>query len=170
MGKRFTNRGISTIIAALLLIAISIAAGVLLYVFSIGLMGSLQGSGGQQMKDEVIIEAYQWPTPTPLILQLRNTGVRSLDLTKAAYYVGGLQMANPTHTGTTCTPSSFSPGMACTANVPISGLTPAYGVAYVIKISLADGGITSFSAVYGNSMLTRMVFGKGGTDSTLTRR
>jgi flagellin-like protein len=49
--KRFTRRGVSSIIAALLLIAIAVAAGVLLYVFSIGLLGSLQGTGGQQTKD-----------------------------------------------------------------------------------------------------------------------
>ncbi len=73
MGKRFTNRGISTIIAALLLIAIAIAAGVLLYVFSIGLIGSLQGAGGQQVKDQVIMEAYKW-SGTTLTLNLRNTG------------------------------------------------------------------------------------------------
>jgi len=46
------------------------------------------------VKDEVIVEAYEWPTPTPLYLQLRNTGVRTLDLTKANYYVGGLLMTN----------------------------------------------------------------------------
>jgi flagellin-like protein len=151
MGKRFTNRGISTIIAALLLIAIAIAAGVLLYVFSMGLMGSLQGSGGQQVKDQVILEAYQWASTTPLILNLRNTGASTHDLTKATYYVGGVQMAPPTHTGTTCTPTAFSPGMACTATVTIAGLTPTIGVAYVIKIGLADGGIMSYSAVFGTS-------------------
>jgi flagellin-like protein len=168
MGKRFTNRGISTIIAALLLIAIAIAAGVLLYVFSIGLMGNLQVNGGQQTKDQVILEAYQWTTPTPLILNLRNTGGMTHDLTKANYYVGGVQMAAPTHTGTTCTPTAFSPGMACTATVPIASLTPTRAVAYVVKIGLADGGMVSYSAVYGNSMLTRISFSKGD-DSTLTR-
>jgi flagellin-like protein len=150
VGRRF-NRGISTIIAALLLIAIAISAGVLLYVFSTGLMGSLQASGGQQMKDRVIMEAYQWTSTTPLTLNLRNTGGRTHDLTKATYYVGGVQMA-ATHTGTNCTPTAFSPGMACTAIITITGLTPASGVAYVIKIGLADGGMMSYSAVFGSSM------------------
>jgi len=168
MGKRFTNRGISTIIAALLLIAIAIAAGVLLYVFSMGLIGSLQGSAGTQMKDNVIVEAYRWTSPTPLVLNLRNAGGSTLDLTKANYYVGGVQMVNPTHTGATCTPTAFSPGMACAASVPIAGLTPTSGVAYVVKIGFADGGITSSSAVYGNAMLAKISFDKGG-DSTLTR-
>jgi flagellin-like protein len=168
-GRRFTNRGVSTIIAALLLIAIAIAAGVLLYVFSMGLMGSLQGSGGQQVKDQVIVEAYQWITPTPLLLQLRNTGATVFDLTRANYYVGGVQMASVTHTGTKCTATAFSPGMACTANVPIAGLTPVYGVAYVVKIGLADGGMSSYSAVYGTSLLVKISLDKGG-DSTLTMK
>jgi len=77
-------------------------------------------------------------------------------------------MVNPTHTGTNCIPTAFSPGMACAASVPIAGLTPTSGVAYVVKIGFADGGITSCSAVYGNAMLAKISFDKGG-DSTLTR-
>jgi flagellin-like protein len=38
---RYNNRAVANIIAALLLIAIAVAAAVLLYVFSIGLLGSL---------------------------------------------------------------------------------------------------------------------------------
>jgi flagellin-like protein len=152
MGKRFTNRGVSTIIAALLLIAIAVAAGVLLYVFSIGLMGSLQGTGGQQTKDQVIMEAYSWTTvPTPLLLNLRNTGASTVNLVSANYYVNGIQQAAPTYSGAGCTAATFTPGMACVATVPISGFTPTAGVAYVLKIGLADGGVMSYSAVAGNA-------------------
>jgi flagellin-like protein len=154
MGKRFTNRGISTIIAALLLIAIAIAAGVLLYVFSIGLIGSLQGSGGQQTKDQVIMEAYQWPTGAGLSLNLRNTGATTLDMTKATFYVGGVSQAYVAMTGlsTGCTAPAFAPG--CSGVEPLAavgGFTPTSGVAYVIKIGLVDGGVMSYSAVYGQS-------------------
>jgi len=156
MGKRFTNRGISTIIAALLLIAIAIAAGVLLYVFSMGLIGSLQGSGGQQTKDQIIMEAYQWPAGGTLTLNLRNTGATSADLTKADYYVGGVAQALPTYAMNSnnpsgCATTTFGPGCGAAATVTISGLTPSSGVAYVIKIGLTDGGVMSYSAVYGTS-------------------
>jgi len=156
MGKRFTNRGISTIIAALLLIAIAIAAGVLLYVFSMGLIGSLQGSGGQQTKDQIIMEAYQWPAGTTLTLNLRNTGATTVDLTKADYYVGGVAMALPTYTMNTnnpagCASATFAPGCGASAAITVSGLTPSSGVAYVVKIGLTDGGVMSYSAVYGTS-------------------
>ncbi|MGA8905914.1 MAG: archaellin/type IV pilin N-terminal domain-containing protein [Candidatus Bathyarchaeia archaeon] len=155
MGKRFTNRGISTIIAALLLIAIAIAAGVLLYVFSIGLIGSLQGSGGQQTKDQVIMEAYQWLSTTPLTLNLRNTGATTLDMTKATFYVGGVLMAAGTMAGigggAGCAAATFGPGCYGAQPVTISSLTPTNGVAYVVKIALADGGVMSYSAVFGTS-------------------
>jgi flagellin-like protein len=146
MGKRFTNRGISTIIAALLLIAIAIAAGVLLYVFSIGLIGSLQGSGGQQTKDQVIMEAYAWTTNSTLKLNLRNTGATTLDMTKASYYVGGVQQTTPGGA-----PSAFAPGNTYTVTLTLSGFTATNGVAYVVKIGLADGGVMSYSAVSGSS-------------------
>lgn len=48
MNKHYNNHAVSDIIAALLLIAIAVAAAVLLYIFSIGLLGSLGSSGGQQ--------------------------------------------------------------------------------------------------------------------------
>ena len=153
MGKRFTNKGISTIIAALLLIAIAIAAGVLLYVFSIGLIGSLQGSGGQQTKDQVIMEAYQWPAGTVLTMNLRNTGATTLDMTKATFYVGGTGQTYVAMTGlsTGCSAASFAPGCSGAEPLTIAGFTPTSGVAYVIKIGLVDGGIMSYSAVYGQS-------------------
>ena len=154
MGKRFTNRGISTIIAALLLIAIAIAAGVLLYVFSMGLIGSLQGSGGQQTKDQLIMEAYQWGgTYSSLTLNLRNTGSSTVNIGAATYYVGGIS-----ETGSCATFSSGSsatalvPGGTCVDTVTIA--TPGSfsgGVAYVLKIGLADGGVMSYSVIAGQS-------------------
>src|SRR3989337_3533051 len=58
MSRHFSNRAVSQVIAALLLIAISVAAAILLYVFSIGLLGSLGTGGGQQVKAQLITEAY----------------------------------------------------------------------------------------------------------------
>ena len=154
MGKRFTNRGISTIIAALLLIAIAIAAGVLLYVFSMGLIGSLQGSGGQQVKDQVIMEAYQWSGGT-LNLNLRNTGATTLDMTKATFYVGGNLVAYVAMTGvggpTGCAANAFGPGCYGAEPLAVTAASYTVGVAYVVKIGLSDGGTMSYSAVDGTS-------------------
>jgi len=152
-GKRFPRRGISTIIAALLLIAIAISAGVLLYVFSIGLIGSLQGTGGQQTRDQLIMEAYDWHiTSGPIKVNLRNTDGTTINIGAASHYLGGL--------ATTGTRSNFSSGSSSTALIPggtcvdsitiPSGLgTVTAGVAYVLKIGLADGGMMSYSVVAG---------------------
>jgi len=158
MGKRFTNRGISTIIAALLLIAIAIAAGVLLYVFSIGLIGSLQGSGGQQVKDQVIMEAYNWQGST-LVLNLRNTGSTTVNLALADWYLGGVQQTTPGSASPACgaTPSgnayaTMLPQGACGVTLtPTPSGSYTSGIAYVVKLSLADGGVMSFSAVDGQA-------------------
>jgi len=146
----FTKRGISTIIAALL-IAIAIAAGVLLYVFSIGLIGSLQGSGGQQVQDQVIMEAYNWQTGGSLVLQLRNTGSTVVNLSAADFYVGGILLATPTFSCTSpATSTSMGPSGTCQATLTTSSSYNS-GVAYTIKLSLADGGVMSFSAVDGSA-------------------
>jgi flagellin-like protein len=152
MGKRFTNRGISTIIAALLLIAIAIAAGVLLYVFSIGLIGSLQGSGGQQVKDQVIMEAYNWQTSGTLTLQLRNTGSTTVNLATTDYYLSGTLMATPTFTCLSpAVSTSMGPQGACTVAITAAAGSYTAGVAYVVKLALADGGVMSYSAVDGSA-------------------
>jgi len=159
MGKRFTNRGISTIIAALLLIAIAIAAGVLLYVFSIGLIGSLQGSGGQQVKDQVIMEAYNWQTATSLVLNLRNTGSSTVNLGIADWYLGGIAIPAASVTNVpTCpatptgnTYNTMLPQGACGVTLTVTAGSYSSGVAYVVKLSLADGGVMSFSAIDGSA-------------------
>ena len=60
MNRHFNNRAVSQVIAALLLIAIAVAAAILLYVFAIGLLGTLGVGGGQQTKEVLILEAYNW--------------------------------------------------------------------------------------------------------------
>jgi len=148
MGKRFTNRGISTIIAALLLIAIAIAAGVLLYVFSMGLIGSLQGTGGQQVKDQVIMEAYNWQTATTLVLNLRNTGGSTVNIGGADWYIGGVVVASWAGTCSGAA-TTLAPQAACVASLTVPSGTFNNGVAYVVKCGLPDGGVMSFSAVVG---------------------
>jgi flagellin-like protein len=159
MGKKFTRRGVSVIIASLLLIAIAVAAAVLLYVFSIGLMGSLGSSGGQQTKDQVILEAYNWNTPAgPLLLYLKNVGSSTVNLLPSAgttpgadYFVNG--MAAVASGGTPACTSSVTPGAAtCQESLAIpSTFTPTSGAAYPVKIVLPDGAVFSYTAIAGQS-------------------
>jgi len=141
MGKRFNNRAVSQVIAALLLIAIAVAAAVLVYVFSIGLLGSLQGGGGQQVKQQLILEAYDWTTT--LKLSLRNVGTAPVVI--ADVFVGG----NPAVVGASTTVGIQS--MTVMSFTSVSGLTPSPGVAYTIKIVTLDGAVFSYSAIYGQA-------------------
>jgi flagellin-like protein len=147
MGRQFTRRGVSVIIASLLLIAIAVAAAVLLYVFSIGLMGSLGSSGGQQTKDEVILEAYSWTKLTSLILDLKNVGSSTVNLAagSADYFVNG----NAIKTVSACPgAATLAPGApACTVTLTTPTLTS--GVAYPVKVILPDGGVFSYTATAG---------------------
>jgi len=56
---RFSRqRGISVIVATLLLVAISVSAAVVLYVFASGLAGSLTQNGGQPVTEKLTIQSY----------------------------------------------------------------------------------------------------------------
>jgi FlaG/FlaF family flagellin (archaellin) len=159
MGKHFSKRGVSVIIAALLLIAIAVAAAVLLYVFSIGLMGSLSSSGGSQTKDQLIMAAYNWPTGGPLVLYVQNVGSSTLNLLTtggASYFVNGNLVAATAGAGTgstapACTATQAPGTGACAMSLPDPAGTLTSGSAYPVKVVLADGGVFSYSAIYGQS-------------------
>ncbi|MDG6956872.1 MAG: type IV pilin, partial [Nitrososphaerota archaeon] len=68
------RRAVSPIIATLLLIAITVAAGVIVYVFVTGLSGNLTKSGGNQVTEQISLDSYNFQSPTFLTMYLRNTG------------------------------------------------------------------------------------------------
>jgi hypothetical protein len=58
---RFTRkRGVSVLIATLLLIAISVSAAIILYVFVGGLAGSLTRNGGQSVTEHLSIQSFNF--------------------------------------------------------------------------------------------------------------
>ena len=158
MGKHINNRAVAPVIATLLLIAIAVAAAIIVYVFSIGLLGGLQSSGGQQVKQQVILEAYNWvDTTKALQLTLRNVGPANAQFSD--WFVNGATAtAGAPTSGTSCLTGTTSPAVANTLAVGTScsvGLTPAAapssGVAYVVKIVTIDGAVFSYSVVAGSS-------------------
>lgn len=157
MGKHFNNRAVSAVIATLLLIAIAVAAAIIVYVFSIGLLGGLQTSGGQQVKQQVILEAYNWVTPGTLTITVRNVGPASVQF--ADMFVNG----NPIPGGSIAATSggcwsgasntdTLAVGTACTLNLTgLTGTLYSDGVAYVVKVVSIDGAVFSYSAIDGSS-------------------
>ena len=158
MNRRYNNHAVSNIIAALLLIAIAVAAAVLLYVFSIGLLGSLGSSGGQQTKEQVIMEAYNLPTsgsPVKLTVQLRNVGSASEDLVDADYFINGLPgTISTSFAGTECTSANTAviTGGSCAGAISLASYSSLVaGAAYPFKIVTPTGGVFSYSVIYGSA-------------------
>ena len=143
-GFRTSRRAVSPVIATLLMIAIAVAAGILVYVWSMGIVGTLQSSGGQQTKQQLVMEAYSALGGTSWIFNLRNPGSATLQV--AAVYVNGTSC---TFTPTTLT---IQPAKSAQVTVSVSGLSGlTLGVGYPIKIVTVDGAVFTFTVIYGRS-------------------
>jgi flagellin-like protein len=153
LNRHFNNRAISQVIAALLLIAIAVAAAILVYVFSIGLLGSLQGGGGQQTKQQLIAEAYNWLTldDSHPALTVRNVGTANMVV--ADVFVNGLTTSftiDPGGTGCDSPTGTVPVQTSCLLTVT-GDPTVTNGVAYTIKVVTADGAVFSYSAIAGQA-------------------
>ena len=146
MNRHFNKRAVSQIIAALLLIAIAVAAAVLLYVFSIGLLGSLGSGGGQQTKEQVIMEAYSWPAGGTLTMTVRDVGPSSATIGTADFFVNGLAATG------SCVVQTLTPQEATSCSLTgLTGSSYTSGVAYVLKVVTPEGGVFSYNVVDGSS-------------------
>jgi flagellin-like protein len=145
LNKRFSRRGVSQVIAALLLIAIAVAAAVLLYVFAIGLLGSLASSGGQQTKQQVIMEAYSF-SGSALTISVRNVGAATVDMSGADYFLNGVSAAPGNGCMLTLTISG-----SCTTTLTVTTSNLSSGAGYPLKIITPEGGVFSYSVIYGGS-------------------
>ena len=144
IGKlRVSKKAVSPVIATLLMIAVAVAASVIVYVWSAGLLGTLMGGGGSQVKEQLIVEAYSWPAAGTFTLNLRNTGSSSVIVDKI--YVGG---TSGTVGGTTTINPGESQAITVTA---LTGLSLVLGTAYTVKIVTKTGGVFSYSCIYGSS-------------------
>jgi flagellin-like protein len=144
IGKfKVSKRAVSPVIATLLMIAIAVAASIIVYVWSIGLLGGLMGSGGSQTKEQLIMEAYNWVSPgTTLAFTLRNVG--SAPVVVAAIYLGGINQGAVTSSVAIGTSVPFSLSV-----VSAGTFTP--GAAYTLKVVSSTGGVFAFSVIQGSS-------------------
>jgi len=140
------NRAVSQVVAALLVIAVTVAAAVLLYVFAIGVIGNLSSGVGQQVKDQITIVSYNFPIGGPLKITVKDVGSSSVDLSTADFFINGVS-ANP---GPGCK-LTLTIGGSCTTTLSPSGGYGGLlsGYLYPVKIVTADGAIFSYSVTYG---------------------
>jgi FlaG/FlaF family flagellin (archaellin) len=143
--KYFDNRAASQTIAALLIIAVTVSAAVLLYAFSIGLITTLRSTGGEQIKQEVILQSYAFPANGPLTITVTNMGSMPADLSKADFFINGQSATRDPGCGLV-----LPVGGSCTTALSLStgygGLRS--GTAYPVKIVTPDGAIFVYSCIY----------------------
>ena len=155
------RKAVSPIIATLLLIAIAVAAGIIVYVFVNSISGNLTQQGGQQLADQVSMDAYSYPSAgTAPVLVLRNVGSTSLTLSQI-YFDGNLCQAS----GVTCTaaPTLTTAGGCSVTTLPSVCTTGSYtqvtlatsaqiiGTSHIVRIETSDGGTFTFTVIAGRS-------------------
>ena len=135
------RKAVSPVISVLLMVAVAVAAAILVYVWSMGLIGTLQTGGGSQTREQIELDAYNWKT-ADLILYLRNVGAS--DVVVDAVYVAGEVVSS----AMSVTVIVQGPVVPVTLTPPGS-ITLASGVAYTIKVVTKSGGVFTFSCIYG---------------------
>lgn len=135
------SKAVSPVISVLLMVAVAVAAAILVYVWSMGLIGTLQTGGGSQTREQIELDAYNWKT-ADLILYLRNVGAS--DVVVDAVYVAGEVVSS--NMGVSVVVQG--PVVPITLTPPGS-ITLASGVAYTIKVVTKSGGVFTFSCIYG---------------------
>jgi len=150
IGKlRIRRKALSPVIATLLMVAIAVAAAIITYVWSMGLLGGLMGTGGSQTKEQIILEAYDWKTTAnKLVVTIRNVG--SSEVVLAASYIEGLAAPGGPTGDTVNDKLAIGSTLTYTLDKP-TPLTLTTGAAYTVKFATATGGTFTFSVVYGRA-------------------
>ena len=139
------NRAVSEVVGALLMIALAVTAGILVYVYSSGLMGSLYGAKVQQpYVEHLSLDYYKWSlgsTSGNVTLNLRNTG--SAQVTLADFFIAGNQIS---HSNVMCQVNSL-----CPVTLSYSGLQFTLGISYNVRAVTVDGAVFDFACIAGTA-------------------
>ena len=157
---RRAKKGVSEYVAVMLLILITISGAIILYVYSSGLLGSLQGAQPQKpYANQITLEYYDWTGSSTcstdihkLCLTLRNVGSGIAVL--ADFFVGGTKTSPPTGSCTAYTVNGLGPQGAtstCQAILTVPITTVLSGVAYSVRVVTKDGSVFSYSCIAGQS-------------------
>lgn len=129
------DRGISTIVAALLLAAVVVIASTLVYAWYAGILGRLMGEV-PSVKEALLMDSYEWEEDK-LIMYVRNIG--DIDVKIDIFYIEEAGQAKHS-------------GVPEVENNPIP-------VGSLVKVSITPGG--GFSWVKGHSYTIKIVTTKG---------
>jgi flagellin-like protein len=155
--KKFGRRkGVSPVIAVLLLIAIAVATGILVYVWVSGLAGSLSSSSVNQVTEQLTLTSYKFDSNS-LYLYIKNTGGNKVTIDQV--YVNGVGFGDFTVTtnlgatsGTSTSLYSIGVGEVVKIIIDTSNAdTTEEGKAYIIKVTTSTGGVFTWTVVKGRS-------------------
>ena len=129
------KRAISTVVASILVLAITVALAVGLLTFGSSFMGS-QEKMSPPTTDQIKVENVAF-TATAITVTVRNVGTSAV--TVDAIYVNGAAL--------TVTSQQLSPGAVASFG-PISGGTYTKGQAYTVKAASSNGAESTYTAIY----------------------
>lgn len=148
------KKGISPIIATLLLILIAIAAGVIVYAYVIGFIGNSTTNTGNSTSVVSIDNACVSSSTTgcgggAFSIVVRNVGSTTINGQAAVYFTDITASSTPDYSGTvTCSASNNGPGTTFTCSGATGGSwssTVQAGDTITVKIVVSDGGSATIS-------------------------
>jgi len=154
LGSLRSHKGISEIIATLLIIMMTVTAGTLFAAYASGVLGRIMNpSTAQPYTEQFSVEDYTWNTLSTLQVNVRNTGLATTNLSTADYYLSGTKIATPTFSCTSpATSTAVVPSSACQLTWSLTAGSYTSGIAYVLKIVLTNDGSTfTFSLIAGSN-------------------
>lgn len=157
---RTARKAVSPIIATLLLIAIAVAAGIIVYVYVNSLSGGLTGSGGQQVSDQLSMDAYNYGgsfATNGITVTVRDTGAGAVTISGVFFDGTPVPTLPSAPTGTCTSLATTSPYASCdvgqtfvfTIHAPATSATS--GTSHVIKLVTSTGGTSVISVTAGRT-------------------
>jgi flagellin-like protein len=135
------RRGVSPVIATLLLIVIAVAAAVLTYIWVTGYMGTLQSqAGAQQVQERIKIEAIDIANDK---VYIRNIGETKVTIA-AVYLINSTTGSIITNTTTT---TDISPGDLQSVTLTLNTNMKS-GATYIVKAVTKKGTETTYQFTY----------------------
>lgn len=149
--QKAARKAVDPIIASLLLIAIAVAAGIIVYVYVNSFAGGLTQGGGQQVSDQLQMDAYNFGSLTAPIVTIRDVGSGSIQISQI-FFDG--QVATLTGTGAPAgcaTGTTIATTTTCQITINTTGLGITSGTSHTIKILDTTGGTGVMTVVAGRS-------------------
>ena len=158
MRSTLSRRGLSEIIAALMVVCITISATALFAIYASGLMGSiLKPVTSQPYTEQLTLDYYCWNTSSycngagNLKITVRNSGAATITLSD--FFMQGVKNTTDLTPSGCASPNSYVLAVqsTCTLTFPApTTLTVTSGLAYTVKLVANDGTIFTFSCIAGS--------------------